>query len=93
MMLPAWLALIWQAEAARRPLWLAVAFGSGTALYLVLPQEPSHWLPVAIAGPSLVYLLSGGMGIAQPIRLDRSHACAGVWCWSCPRGTGGRRKT
>lgn len=59
-MAPAWMSAIWDADATRRPLWLAVAFGAGTALYVLLPQEPSAWLPAAFAGPAVVLLLTGG---------------------------------
>lgn len=54
-----YLAATWQAEAQRRPLWLAVAFGAGTAAYFILPEEPSVWLPVAFGGPGLALLLTG----------------------------------
>jgi competence protein ComEC len=57
--IPAWLGLFWHAEAPRRPLWLAVAFGSGTAVYFTAPDEPTIWLPLAFAGPGLAVLLTG----------------------------------
>ncbi len=58
MRIPAWLGQVWEAEAPRRPLWLAVAYGAGTATYFTASDEPSIWLPLAFAGPGLVVLLT-----------------------------------
>lgn len=54
-----WLAALWRAEAHRRPLWLAVAFGAGIAAYFLAPEEPTFWLPLAFVAPALTLLLTG----------------------------------
>ena len=53
----AWLADTWRAEARRRPLWLAVAFGAGAAAYFVLPTEPPLVATALLAGPALLLAL------------------------------------
>ncbi len=45
------LAETWAAEARRRPLWLAAAFGAGVAVYFLLPAEPPPLAGAALAGP------------------------------------------
>jgi len=77
------LAAIWAQEASRRPLWLAVAFGSGVALYFLLPAEPPALLAATIAGPALLALvLSGQSGVrlfAWPVLLFALGFGAGQW--------------
>jgi competence protein ComEC len=59
----------WQRDAHRRPLWLAVAFGAGTATYFLLPNEPPSLLAAGAAGPALVLMLVA------------AHGAVRVFCW------------
>ena len=63
--LPAWLERVWLAEAPRRPLWLAVAFGAGVTAYFTAAAEPSIWLPAAFAGPGLAVLIMAANPFAR----------------------------
>lgn len=59
----------WTAEARRRPLWLAAAFGAGVALYFLLPAEPPALAGLALAGPMAVLALLAQQGPVRALAL------------------------
>ena len=54
-----WIVSVLEAERDRWLLWLPVGFGSGIAVYFLLPAEPPSWLgPVLLAPPCALAILA-----------------------------------
>lgn len=71
------LAETWAAEARRRPLWLAVAFGAGVALYFVLPAEPPPLAGLAVLAPAALLAVLAPWSVLRVAALAFAMLAAG----------------